>query len=64
VSISHSNPPTFILTRSVDNLDYNLTKYLRTYFRKEVNEKQRANEIECGIEVFGEGYKHSRCVVM
>lgn len=37
---------------------------MRQYFRKETDEKQKANEIERGIEVFGDQYRHSSCLVM
>lgn len=37
---------------------------MRQYFRKETEEKQRANEIERGMEIFGDQYKHSSCVLM
>jgi E3 ubiquitin-protein ligase BAH len=47
-----------------DNLDRVLEKYMRTYFAKEVREKQRANEIERGIEDYGPGYTPHDCIVM
>lgn len=49
---------------STDNLDRDLEKYLRTYFPKEVKEKQRANEIERGVEDYGPSYKHQECTLM
>ncbi|GJN82505.1 hypothetical protein PLIIFM63780_006045 [Purpureocillium lilacinum] len=47
-----------------NNLDHKLEKYMKKYFSKEVKEKQRANEIERGIEDYGPGYTHQECVVM
>lgn len=47
-----------------ENIDRDLEKFMRLYFRKETDEKQKANEIERGVEIFGEQYKHSSCVVM
>ncbi len=49
---------------SLDNLDNKLEKYLKRYFPKEAKEKQRANEIERGIEIFGPSYKHTTCLLM
>jgi E3 ubiquitin-protein ligase BAH len=37
---------------------------LKKYFPKEVKEKQRANEIERGIEDYGPGYVHRECAIM
>lgn len=50
--------------RNEDNLDHRLERYLEKYFPKEVKEKQRANEMERGIEDYGPGYKHQDCLVM
>ena len=52
------------LLTTIDNLDRELEKYLKKYFPQEVKEKQRANEIERGIEDYGPGYKHSECAIM
>ncbi|KAM3550617.1 hypothetical protein ARSEF4850_008252 [Beauveria asiatica] len=52
------------LTKTIDNLDLRLERYLEKYFPKEVKEKQRANEIERGIEDYGPGYQHQDCLVM
>ncbi|KAM3470219.1 hypothetical protein MY8738_009830 [Beauveria namnaoensis] len=52
------------LTKTTDNLDLRLERYLEKYFPKEVKEKQRANEIERGIEDYGPGYQHQDCLVM
>lgn len=41
-----------------------MVKYMKKYFPKEVKEKQRANEIERGIEDYGPGYVHQECTVM
>ncbi|KAJ9134745.1 Transcriptional regulator [Pleurostoma richardsiae] len=53
-----------VLEADLSNLDRDLEKFLRRYFRKETSEKQRANEIERGIELYGEAYEHSSCTVM
>ncbi|OAQ79109.1 RING-14 protein [Purpureocillium lilacinum] len=53
-----------VMNASADNLDHKLEKYMKKYFSKEVKEKQRANEIERGIEDYGPGYTHQECVVM
>lgn len=37
---------------------------MKKYFAKEVKEKQRANDIERGIEDFGPGYTHQECCIM
>lgn len=47
-----------------DNLDEDLAKYMRRYFPNEVKEKQRANDIERGIEDYGPAYTHKECIVM
>ena len=52
------------LTPPLDSIDNTLVKFMRLYFRKETNEKQKANETERGIELFGESYKHSSCDMM
>lgn len=53
-----------VMNASADNLDHKLEKYMKKYFSKEVKEKQRANEIERGIEDYGPEYTHQECVVM
>ncbi|EQK98865.1 RING-14 protein [Ophiocordyceps sinensis CO18] len=53
-----------VMSASADNLDHKLKKYMKRYFSKEVKDKQRANEIERGIEDFGPGYTHQDCLVM
>jgi E3 ubiquitin-protein ligase BAH len=52
------------LDATADNLDSELDRYMRKYFRKEVDEKARANDIERGIEDYGPGYKHQECTLM
>ena len=47
-----------------DNLDIELAKYLRKYFSKEAKEKQKADDIERGIEDYGPDYKHNECTIM
>lgn len=37
---------------------------MRKYFLPEVKEKQRANDLERGVEEFGEGYTRSECAIM
>lgn len=49
---------------SLANLDEDLIRFLERWFRKETKEKQKANEIERGKELFGEGYEHTSCSVM
>ncbi|OLN87635.1 putative RING finger protein C6B12.07c [Colletotrichum chlorophyti] len=53
-----------VMKASADNLDIQLEKYMRKYFPKESKEKQRANEIERGIEDYGPEYVHSECSIM
>ncbi|KAK1638134.1 SPX domain-containing protein [Colletotrichum phormii] len=53
-----------VMKASADNLDIQLERYMRKYFPKEAKEKQRANEIERGIEDYGPGYVHSECSIM
>jgi len=53
-----------VMKASTENLDYELSKYLKKYFPKETKEKQRSNEIERGIEDYGPGYVHKECTVM
>lgn len=52
------------LIRSLDNVDQQLGNYMKKYFAEEVREKQRANDIERGIEDYGPSYTHKECVVM
>lgn len=53
-----------VMTASADNLDLELAKYLRKYFSKESKEKQKADDIERGIEDFGPDYRHNECMIM
>ncbi|KAK7428653.1 hypothetical protein QQZ08_004747 [Neonectria magnoliae] len=53
-----------VMKASTEHLDYELTKYVKKYFPKEAKEKQRANDIERGIEDYGPGYVHKECTVM
>lgn len=53
-----------VLDATADNLDTELDRYMRKYFRKEVDEKARANDIERGVEDYGPGYKHQECILM
>ncbi|EHK23219.1 uncharacterized protein TRIVIDRAFT_148805 [Trichoderma virens Gv29-8] len=53
-----------VMDASAENIDTELEKFMKKYFLPEVKEKQRANDIERGVEVFGEGYTRSECTVM
>ncbi|CAK7272500.1 hypothetical protein SEPCBS57363_005162 [Sporothrix epigloea] len=53
-----------VMQADLDNLDADLEKFLKRYFRQEVKEKQKANEMERGVELFGEGYTPSSCILM
>ncbi|ERT02721.1 ring-14 protein [Sporothrix schenckii 1099-18] len=53
-----------VMQADLDNLDADLHRFLKLYFRQEVKEKQQANEIERGQELFGEGYKPTSCILM
>lgn len=53
------------LTRVPDNLDEELMSYMKRWFPRERKEKQRQNEIEAGVEVFGEAYRDTKpCIIM
>jgi len=55
------------LTAMQDNIDKDLSVFLKKYFPKEVTQKQIALETAAGIEQFGIFYKHpseSKCLVM
>ena len=53
-----------VLAADTSNFDPRLEEFMKRWFRKEVSEKQLANEIERGKELFGEDYKHHRCNIM
>lgn len=53
-----------VMEANLDSLDPELERFLKLYFRQEAKEKQLANEMERGIELFGEGYKPTSCVLM
>lgn len=53
-----------VMKASTENLDFELSKYMRKYFPKDAKEKQRANDIERGIEDFGPKYVHRECAIM
>lgn len=53
-----------VMEADLSNIDKDLEKFMRLYFRKETDEKQRSNEIERGRELFGDEYRHSSCTVM
>ena len=37
---------------------------MKKYFPKETKEKQKANDLERGIELYGPGYQNADCCVM
>lgn len=41
-----------------------MEKLMRTYFPREAREKQKSNELERGIELFGPDYKPEKCAIM
>lgn len=53
-----------LLTGVEANIDKNLKRFMVQYFKKETDEKQKADEIERGVEIFGDQYRHSSCLVM
>lgn len=53
-----------VMAADLDNLDEDLEKFLKMYFRQEAKEKQAANELERGVELFGESYKPTSCSLM
>lgn len=53
-----------VMQADLRNLDHELARFLSLYFKKETKEKQAASDLERGIEMFGEDYKPSNCVVM
>ena len=53
-----------VMEADLDNLDKDLEKFLKLYFRQEAKEKQKSNELERGVELFGEDYKPASCAVM
>ncbi|KAL1881381.1 hypothetical protein VTK73DRAFT_4388 [Phialemonium thermophilum] len=53
-----------VMEADITNLDENLIKFLERWFRKETKEKQKANEIERGKELFGDSYQHTSCSMM
>lgn len=53
-----------VMEADLDNLDAELERFLKRYFRQEAKEKQQANEMERGVELFGESYKPTSCVLM
>ncbi|KAF4121580.1 SPX domain [Geosmithia morbida] len=53
-----------VANASSGNIDTGVAAFMRKYFAKEVKEKERANDIERGIEDFGPGYTPKECIVM
>lgn len=53
-----------IMTATPANLDVQLEKFLRRYFPKETREKQKANDLERGIEMYGPSYRNDECTIM
>ncbi|SPO01305.1 uncharacterized protein DNG_03981 [Cephalotrichum gorgonifer] len=53
-----------VMTASPDNLDPKLQRFMKKYFPKESKEKQKANDLERGTEIYGPGYENTECSVM
>jgi E3 ubiquitin-protein ligase BAH len=53
-----------VMKACLDHLDWDLAKYLKKYFPKEVKEKQHANELERHLEDFGPEYVDQPCTIM
>ena len=53
-----------VLDATADNLDMELDRWMRKYFKREVDEKAKANDIERGVEEYGPGYKQQECNLM
>ncbi|KAI9147892.1 putative RING finger protein [Paramyrothecium foliicola] len=53
-----------VMDACLDNLDWDLAKYLKKYFPKEVKEKQHANEVERYIEDYGVDYVNQPCTII
>ncbi|KAF8866049.1 RING-14 protein [Acephala macrosclerotiorum] len=56
-----------LVNLTIDDLDAEMTAYLKKWFPKEVREKQIANETEQGREDLGPGYVHpsqQKCAIM
>lgn len=37
---------------------------MKKYFPRESKEKQKANDMERGIELYGPNYQHAECTIM
>ncbi|KAL6851984.1 SPX domain-containing protein [Trichoderma novae-zelandiae] len=53
-----------VMDASAKNIDSDLERFMRKNFPAEVKEKERADQIERGIEEFGPSYKPAECTVM
>ncbi|KAL8405053.1 hypothetical protein RB594_009804 [Gaeumannomyces avenae] len=53
-----------VMQADLRNLDHELARYMDLYFKKETKEKQKSNDLERGIEMFGENYRPDSCLVM
>lgn len=54
-----------IMEADTDNIDMDMVRFLKKHFPQEVKEKQQANELAAGVDLFGDGYKGThRCIVM
>jgi len=53
-----------VMQASGCNLDNELGRYMRKYFAKEVKEKERSDDIERGMEEYGQTYNHKECIIM
>jgi hypothetical protein len=49
---------------ATDNLDHELAAFLKKWFPDEVKNKQRYNELQAGVDQYGEVYASQKCVVM
>ena len=54
-----------VMEASSEELDTDMTKFLKKNFPNEVKAKQKANEFAAGVDQFGEGFKGThRCTIM
>jgi len=54
-----------VMEATSDNIDREMVKFLKTNFKKAVKQKQKDNEIQAGIDLWGAQYENARkCIVM
>ncbi|KAF7846375.1 hypothetical protein BT93_L4486 [Corymbia citriodora subsp. variegata] len=53
-----------VLQATEENVDKKMQKFLKDNFPNEAKAKQRDNEHQAGVDVFGEDYNHGKCTVM